>query len=56
MGVLKYIKDSGKERLFDLSIDPGEKTDVRSTHADTFEQIKQQYRAWNAQVLPLPVA
>jgi arylsulfatase A-like enzyme len=56
VGALKYLKDSGKEFLFDLSIDPGEKTDVRSTHADTFEQIKQQYRAWNAEVLPLPVA
>ena len=56
VGILKYLKDSGKERLFDLSIDPGEKTDVRSTHADAFEQIKQQYRAWNTQVLPLPAA
>ena len=56
VGALKYLKDSGNEGLFDLSIDPGEKTDLSSTHADQFEQIKQQYRAWNAQVLPLPGA
>jgi arylsulfatase A-like enzyme len=56
VGALKYLKDAGKEHLFDLSIDPGEKTDVRTAHAEKFEQIKQQYRAWNAHVLPLPVA
>jgi arylsulfatase A-like enzyme len=53
-GRWKYLKDSGTERLFDLSIDPGEKTDLRLKHADVFADIKKRYLAWNAAVLPRP--
>jgi arylsulfatase A-like enzyme len=53
-GRWKYLKDSGTERLFDLSIDPGEKTDLRLKHADVFADIKRRYSAWNASVLPRP--
>jgi arylsulfatase A-like enzyme len=51
-GKWKYLKDAGTERLFDLSIDPGEKTDLRLKHADVFADIKKRYLAWNAGVLP----
>ena len=51
-GRWKYLKDAGTEQLFDLSIDPGEKTDLRLTHADVFADIKRRYVAWHAGVLP----
>jgi arylsulfatase A-like enzyme len=52
MGNWKYLKESDGEHLFDLSIDPGEKNDLRMTHAETFERIRNQYLAWNARMLP----
>jgi arylsulfatase A-like enzyme len=54
VGNWKYLQDGGKEYLFDLSSDPGEKSDLRSKRADTFEAIKKQYLAWNAGILPRP--
>jgi arylsulfatase A-like enzyme len=53
-GNWKYLKDSGREYLFDLATDLGEKADVRARHPDIFERIKKQYLAWNAQMLPRP--
>ena len=53
-GRWKYLRDSATEQLFDLSIDPGEKTDLRRKHADVFADIKKRYLAWNAGVLPRP--
>jgi len=54
VGRWKYLKDSGEEHLFDLSIDPGEKNELKTRHADVFDRIRQQYLAWNAQMLPNP--
>jgi arylsulfatase A-like enzyme len=54
VGNWKYLKDDGKEYLFDLSTDPGEKADLRTRQPDTFERIKLQYLIWNAQMLPKP--
>jgi arylsulfatase A-like enzyme len=51
-GKWKYLRDSATEQLFDLSIDPGEKTDLRLKHADVFADIKKRYLSWNAGVLP----
>jgi arylsulfatase A-like enzyme len=51
-GRWKYLKDSATERLFDLSLDPGEKTDLKAKHANVFEEIRKQYVAWNATMLP----
>ncbi len=51
-GRWKYLKDGNAERLFDLSIDPGEKNDLRPTHGDVFEKLRTAYLAWNAQMLP----
>jgi len=52
VGNWKYLRESGNEHLFDLSIDPGEKADLRTARPETFERIKNQYVAWNARMLP----
>ncbi len=52
VGNWKYLNDSGNEYLFDLSLDPGEKNDVRGSHGDMFKRIRTQYEEWNAQMLP----
>ncbi len=54
VGKWKYLKAEGVERLFDLSVDPGEKTDLRLKHPDVFAQIRTKYEAWNARMLPRP--
>ena len=56
VGKWKYLKDKDGEHLFDLSSDPGEKADVKRKEAATFDRLKQQYLAWQAQMLPLPAA
>jgi len=53
-GRWKYLKEEGHEHLFDLAVDPGEKTDLRSAHPDTFQQLKREFDAWNARMLPKP--
>jgi arylsulfatase A-like enzyme len=52
VGNWKYLDESGNERLFDLSLDPGEKNDLRALHVDVFERIRAQYTEWNARMLP----
>jgi arylsulfatase A-like enzyme len=52
VGNWKYLEESGNEHLFDLSIDPGEKNDLRKTNADAFDRVKAQYTAWNTRMLP----
>ena len=42
------------EHLFDIAADPGEKADLRKTNPDRFDAIRKAYRAWAAQMLPLP--
>jgi arylsulfatase A-like enzyme len=53
VGSWKYLKDSSGEHLFDLSTDPGEKSDRRTGRHDQFEALRRQYQAWAAQMLPL---
>jgi arylsulfatase A-like enzyme len=54
IGSWKYLKDRSGEHLFDLSNDPGEKADLKSRHADRFDEIRQRYQKWAAEMLPLP--
>ncbi|MBI4886104.1 MAG: sulfatase-like hydrolase/transferase [Acidobacteria bacterium] len=56
VGKWKYLKEGTREGLFDLSVDPGEKADMRAREARVFEEIRQRYLAWNAQMLPRPRA
>ncbi len=52
IGKWKYLRQADGERLFDLSIDPGEKNDLRQAHTESFQRIKSQYLEWNEQMLP----
>jgi arylsulfatase A-like enzyme len=52
VGDWKYLDVSGNEHLFDLTVDPGEKNDVRAAHPDVFERVRAQYAEWNARMLP----
>ena len=54
VGKWKYLKEEDKERLFDLSIDPGEKNDLGNKNPDVLEDLKKTYLAWDAQMLPPP--
>ena len=54
VGSWKYLKDSRGEHLYDLVNDPGEKTDLRTRQAARLEEVRRQYQAWAAQMLPLP--
>jgi arylsulfatase A-like enzyme len=52
MGRWKYLSDPDGEHLFDLSTDPGEKAELKTKHADVFQEMRSRYQAWNAQMLP----
>ena len=52
VGNWKYLNDDGVDYLFDLSIDPGEKNDLRAVRPDVFERVKAQYTAWASGMLP----
>jgi len=39
-----------------LSVDPGEKADLKARHADIFAQIKERHSVWSAGMLPRPQA
>jgi arylsulfatase A-like enzyme len=54
VGAWKYLKDASGEHLFNLAVDPGEKSDLRATEADRFAAIRRQYQAWAGNMLPLP--
>ena len=53
-GKWKYLNDAGEEHLFDLSVDPGEKADLKTAHGELFEKIRTAYGAWDARMLPRP--
>jgi len=52
MGRWKYLKEDGREHLFDLSVDPGEKAELKARHPEAFEKIRAEYEKWNSQMLP----
>jgi arylsulfatase A-like enzyme len=54
IGRWKYLRANGQEHLFDLSIDPGEKNDLKLAHADQFQKIRDEYQKWNSTMLPNP--
>jgi arylsulfatase A-like enzyme len=55
-GTSKYLKEGGNEHLFDLTKDPGEKTDLKAEQPAVFEKLKAAYQKWNNEMLPLPAA
>ncbi len=54
-GKWKYLKDEKGEYLFDLSVDEGEKNNLKESEKAIFERIKLQFSEWEREVLP-PVA
>jgi len=54
VGLWKYLKDEAGEHLYDLAIDPGEKSDLREAHSDRFAAMRRSHQEWLAQMLPLP--
>ncbi|MEO6406009.1 MAG: sulfatase-like hydrolase/transferase [Ferruginibacter sp.] len=56
-GKWKYLKDEkGNEYLFDLSIDPTEKNNLKETKVQMFNELKHKYQLWETTVLkPLPL-
>jgi arylsulfatase A-like enzyme len=56
LGRFKYVKDADEERLYDLDLDPGERTDLKAAEAATFARVKGRYEAWAATMLPRAAA
>jgi arylsulfatase A-like enzyme len=55
-GWWKYIRDEQGEYLFNLAMDPGERTNLRDQEADRFETLRGEYDAWGEQMLtPVPL-
>ena len=52
LGDWKYVKDGQSGALFDLAVDPGEKTDLRQRRPAEFERVTSAFAAWNATVMP----
>jgi arylsulfatase A-like enzyme len=51
-GKWKYLQVEGSEYLFDLSIDPREKNDLKLTEEKRFKEMKEKYSQWQKTVLP----
>jgi arylsulfatase A-like enzyme len=58
-GDWKYLVTTEGEKLFDLTADRGEKTDLTAQRQDVTRQLREKYAAWESSVLapvPLPPA
>ena len=54
VGRWKYVQQGGEERLYDLAVDLGEKTDLKARQAAVFDDLKKRYAAWATEMLPRP--
>jgi arylsulfatase A-like enzyme len=54
IGPWKYLQEGDAESLYDLRIDPGEKTDLKGSETAAFTEAKSRYSAWAAGMLPRP--
>lgn len=54
IGHWKYVRDANEDRLYDLDVDLGEKTDLKSREPQVLADIKARHAAWAAQMLPRP--
>ena len=53
-GKWKYLKIAGSEFLFDIEADPQERGNLKSHYPDVFEELKNQWAAWNTEMLSYP--
>jgi arylsulfatase A-like enzyme len=54
IGRWKYVQEGDAEHLYDLSVDLGEKTDLKARETAAFADAKSRYSAWAAGMLPRP--
>lgn len=52
----KYLRVGANEFLHDLTVDPGEKADLKERHPEMLAQLRNAWNEWNAQMLPMPAA
>lgn len=52
----KYLRMGKDQLLFDISNDPGERADLAPYQPEKLAQLREQFRRWNAQMLPRPAA
>jgi arylsulfatase A-like enzyme len=53
-GRWKYVRDGEQEYLFDLTVDQREQANYREANPAMFRQLKEEFRKWDASVLPRP--
>jgi arylsulfatase A-like enzyme len=54
IGRWKYLQNGDAEHLYDLGVDPGEKTDLKARESAAFAEAKRRYSEWAAAMLPRP--
>ena len=54
LGRWKYVRDGEDEYLFDLSNDEHEQANFREQNPAMFTQLRDEFKKWNATVLPRP--
>jgi arylsulfatase A-like enzyme len=54
VGRWKYVQQGSEERLYDLAVDLGEKTDLKARQTAVFDDLKKRYAAWATEMLPRP--
>ncbi len=54
VGRWKYVKDGETEGLFDLDVDPGEKTNLRAQRPAEFARVTSAFAEWDRTLLPRP--
>ena len=54
VGQWKYVQEGSEEHLYDLAVDLGEKTDLKTREAAAFAFLKSRHSRWAADMLPRP--
>jgi arylsulfatase A-like enzyme len=54
VGRWKYLQEGNEEHLYDLAVDLGEKTDLKTREPAVFADVKNRYTAWAAGMRPRP--
>ena len=53
-GAWKYLRTGKDELLFDIPNDPGERADLAAYQPEKLARLREEFRRWNAGVLPRP--
>ena len=54
-GDWKYLATGDEEHLFNLAIDPRERANRKDAEPELFRQLRSEWNAWNAEMLPYPI-